>query len=90
MPLASAPGAFSSTPSSSAYLSRLLNPTVTPAVTSPAYAPNTVAPIVQLSPTALTPFPSATATPQAHENRQPFATFRYCICVTDGEYPVRP
>lgn len=90
MPLASAPGAFSSTPSSSAYLSRLLNPTVTPAVTSPAYAPNTVTPIVQLSPTALTPFPPATATPQAHENRQPFATFRYCICVTDGEYPVRP
>lgn len=90
MPPATAPGASASTPSSSAYLSRLLNPTVTPAVTSAAYAPNTATPIVQLSASALTPFPSATAAPQAHENRQPFATFRYCICVTDGEYPVRP
>lgn len=26
----------------------------------------------------------------AHENRSPFLAIRYCICIYDGDYPVRP
>ncbi|MCC4619710.1 hypothetical protein LL965_06255 [Xanthomonas cassavae CFBP 4642] len=90
MPPGTAPGASSSTPSANAYLSRLLNPTPSPPVTTAAFAPNSTTPLTPLAPNALTPFPSSPAQTQAHENRQPFATFRYCICATDGIFPPRP
>ncbi|MBF9266192.1 phage tail protein [Paracidovorax cattleyae] len=90
MPPGTAPGASGSAPSGNAYLSRLLDPTTSPPTTNSAYAPNSTTPIVQLQSTALTPFPSTAAAAQAHENRQPFTTFRYCICATDGVYPPRP
>lgn len=90
MPPGAAPGASGSAPGGNAYLSRLLDPTTSPPTTNNAYAPNSTTPIVQLQSTALTPFPSTAAAAQAHENRQPFTTFRYCICATDGVYPPRP
>ncbi|EKQ60350.1 microcystin dependent protein [Xanthomonas citri pv. malvacearum str. GSPB2388] len=90
LPPATAPGAAVNTPSSSSYLSRLLNPTTSPPTSYKAYAPATTTPMVQLSPNALAPFPSGSQAVQAHENRQPFTTIRYCICATDGIYPPRP
>ncbi|MCS3748255.1 microcystin-dependent protein [Xanthomonas arboricola] len=90
MPPGTAPGASTSTPGANAYLSRLLNPTPSPPVTTAAFAPNSTAPLTQLAQNALAPFPPTAAPAQAHENRQPFATFRYCICATDGIFPPRP
>ncbi|MEA5125689.1 phage tail protein [Xanthomonas floridensis] len=91
MPPGTAPGASGSTPGPNAYLSRLLNPTTSPPVSHLAYAPAaTTTPIVPLSPSALVAFPPSVQAAQAHENRQPFTTLRYCICATDGIYPPRP
>ncbi|MBB5878173.1 tail fiber protein [Xanthomonas sp. 3498] len=85
-----APGASGKTPSASSYASRLLNPTTSPPTTyTPFMLPGP--PLdAQMSPAALSAFPDVAALPQAHENRQPFATLRYCICATDGVFPPRP
>ncbi|MDQ1090754.1 microcystin-dependent protein [Xanthomonas sacchari] len=83
------PGAAVSTPSPIAYLSRLLNPTTSPPTSYKAYSPATQ-PIVDLASTALLPFPSDAQQAQVHENRQPFTTIRYCICVNDGIFPSKP
>ncbi|PPT99674.1 phage tail protein [Xanthomonas arboricola] len=85
-----APGGSVNMPGSSAYIARLLNLTLTPKKTYVAYALATSTPVAQMSPNALAPFPSTAAAVQAHENRQPFTTVRYCICATDGIYPPRP
>ncbi|PKV11541.1 phage tail protein [Xanthomonas prunicola] len=82
--------AFVNTPSAAAYVTRLLNLTLTPRQTYLAYAPAVGTPVGQMSPTTLTPFPATSTSVQAHENRQPFTTVRYCICATDGIYPPRP
>lgn len=90
LPPATAPGAASSMPSAAAYLSRLLNPTTSPPTSYKAYAPVSSTPIVPVGLNTLGAFPPAAQPAQAHENRQPFATIRYCICATDGIYPPRP
>ena len=75
----------------------LANPTgaeLTIALTRPnptaAYAPfpgySNNAPAVTLAPQSLAQ--AGTATPEAHENRQPFLAFRFCICWS-GVYPTR-
>ncbi|MFC6840783.1 phage tail protein [Xanthomonas theicola] len=88
---ATAPGAFSSAPSGNAYVSRLLNLSTTPPTTFLAYVPEASAPALgAMAPTALSAFPPTPAAVQAHENRQPYVTLRFCICATDGVYPPRP
>jgi len=89
IPPDTAPGAAGNTPGPSAYLSRLLNSNTTPPSSYKAYAPATTTPMVQPSPNALGAFPPGMQPAQAHENRQPFTTVRYCICATDGIFPPR-
>ncbi|WOS40495.1 phage tail protein [Xanthomonas rydalmerensis] len=84
-----APTSFSSTPSPVAYVSRLINP-VEPITTYAQYKmPPATVPLAPMSPATLLPFPASATPAQAHENRQPFTTMRYCICATDGIYPER-
>lgn len=88
MPQGAAPNAFSNTPTSQAYASRMLE-IVNPVKTLTAYIPHAASPSLgPMSPVALTvqpPIPAA-----AHENCQPYTTLRFCICATDGIYPPRP
>lgn len=45
---------------------------------------------VYLNPETIT-FSSENSTNSApHENRSPYLAIRYCICATEGEFPVRP
>lgn len=51
-------------------------------------APN---PPVNPQPVAMHPATiSVAGQSQPHENRQPFLALQFCICATDGEFPVRP
>lgn len=45
---------------------------------------------VVLAEKTITPNGSLVSGPTPHENRSPFLAIRYCICVMDGDYPVRP
>jgi microcystin-dependent protein len=84
-----APGAIGSAPNNAAYLSRMLSTSVSPPVTQKAYT-STAQPTTAMGSAALSVFPPGGTSAQAHENRQPFTTIRYCICATDGVYPPRP
>ncbi len=92
-PYAEAKSSFSAAPSGTAYPSYFSNETTSPAVGYAAYNP---APSTTASPPPVTPaeMSGAALSPagggQAHENRQPFQAFRFCICATNGMYPVRP
>jgi len=90
MPPGAAPGASGGTPGAATYASRLLNPTTSPPTTYTPFMPTTVPVDVQMAPNLLSAFPPGAAPAQAHENRQPFTTLRYCICATDGVFPPRP
>lgn len=87
-PLSSAPTAFSATPSAAAYVSRLINPSGATTTYTP-YTKAVSVPLTPMSANSLMPFPESSTSVQAHENRQPFTTLRYCICATDGIYPER-
>lgn len=82
-----APNASGNTPTSQAYPSRMFdksNSTSFGTYIPPASAST----MTTMSPLALSTAPPTL--PAAHENRQPYTTLRFCICATDGDYPVRP
>ncbi|MCW2249586.1 microcystin-dependent protein [Azospirillum fermentarium] len=43
-----------------------------------------------LHPAVIGPGPTSQGIAAPHENRQPFLALRFCICVQNGIYPVRP
>lgn len=53
-----------------------------------AYLDQSVNPVT-LAERTIAPNYSLTSESTPHENRSPFLAIRYCICVLDGDYPVR-
>ncbi|MES2450983.1 MAG: tail fiber protein [Pseudomonadota bacterium] len=80
------PASMTVTPSSNAYVSRPLMPPSSSFPTGVSYSAwtNSGAPNVTMAPQAIGTIGGS----QAHENRQPFLTFNFCVAL-EGVYPSR-